>query len=111
VLVTDALGNVAESATANVFMVKDDVVYTPVPNGSFLNGITRQRVIALLREDGREVIEKTLSFEDFEAADEVFMSGNISKITPVVKFEDTEYPIGPTSILARDLYWSWAKST
>jgi len=111
VLVTDALGNVAETATANVFMVKDDVVYTPMPNGSFLNGITRQRVIALLREDGREVIEKTLSFEDFEAADEVFMSGNISKITPVVKFEDTEYPIGPTSIQARDLYWSWAKST
>jgi len=85
-----------------------------------LNGITRQRVIALLREDGREVIEKTLSFEDFEAAesfedfeaaDEVFMSGNISKITSVVKFEDTEYPIGPIAKLARDLYWKWAKSS
>jgi branched-chain amino acid aminotransferase len=52
-----------------------------------------------------------LSFEDFEAADEVFMSGNISKITPVVKFENTEYPIGPVSKLARDLYWQWSKLT
>ncbi len=109
-LVTDALGNVAETATANIFMVKDDVVYTPVPNGTFLNGITRQRVIGLLREAGRDVREITLSYEDFEAADEVFMSGNISKITPVTKFEETEYPIGPVSKQARELYWKWAKS-
>ena len=110
-LVADGLGNVAETATANIFMARDDIIYTPVTNGSFLNGITRQRVIALLREAGREVVEKTLSFEDFATADEVFMSGNISKITPVVKFEDVEYPIGPVSKLARDLYWKWAKST
>jgi branched-chain amino acid aminotransferase len=109
-LVADALGNVAETGTANIFMVKDEVIYTPIPNGTFLNGITRQRVIGLLREAGREVIETTLSFEDFEGADEVFMSGNISKITPVVKFEDVEYPIGSVSKLARDLYWKWAKS-
>jgi branched-chain amino acid aminotransferase len=110
-LVADALGNVAETATANIFMARDDIIYTPVPNGSFLNGITRQRVISLLRETGREVREITLSFEDFEAGDEVFMSGNISKITPVVKFENTEYPIGPVSKLARDLYWQWSKLT
>ncbi len=109
-LVADALGNVAETATANIFMVKDDVVFSPVPNGTFLNGITRQRVIALLREAGREVLEVTLSFEDFEGADEVFMSGNISKVTPVVKFENAEYPIGPVSKLARELYWKWAKA-
>ena len=51
-LVCDALGNVAETATSNVFMAKDGVVYTPAPNGTFLNGITRQRVIQLLRDDG-----------------------------------------------------------
>ena len=109
-LVADVLGNVAESATANVFMVRDGVVKTPVPNGTFLNGITRQRVIKLLRADGYEVVETTLSFADFEAADEVFLSGNISKITPIVAFEDTEYPIGPVTRRARDLYWDWARS-
>ena len=56
------------------------------------------------------MVEATLTFEDFEGADEVFMSGNISKITPVVKFEDVEYPIGPVSKLARELYWKWAKA-
>ncbi len=109
-LVADVLGNVAESATANVFMVRGGVVKTPVPNGTFLNGITRQRVIKLLRADGYEVVETTLSFADFEAADEVFLSGNISKITPIVAFEDTEYPIGPVTRRARDLYWDWARS-
>ena len=44
-LMRDMLGNIAELGTANVFMAKDGVVYTPAPNGTFLNGITRQRVI------------------------------------------------------------------
>ncbi len=108
-IVADPLGNVAETATANIFMVKDAIVRTPVPNGTFLNGITRQRVIKLLRAAGHEVQEVTLNFEDFDAADEVFLSGNISKITPVVKIEDREYPIGPITEQARDLYWAWAK--
>ncbi len=109
-LVADALGNVAETGTANIFFVKDGVIYTPVPNGTFLNGITRQRIIQLLREHGETVVECTLSFDEFLNADEVFMSGNISKITPVVKFEDTAYEIGPVTKLARQLYWDWAKS-
>ena len=56
-LVLDMLGNVAEFANSNVFMAKDGVVFTPVPNGTFLNGITRQRVIELLRGDGVTVVE------------------------------------------------------
>lgn len=108
-IVADALGNVAESATANIFMVKDGVVKTPIPNGTFLNGITRQRVIKLLREADYTVEECTLSFEDFNGADEVFLSGNISKITPVSKIEDREFAIGPVTKKARELYWKWAK--
>ena len=53
----DTLGNVAEFATANLFMAKDGVVFTPAANGTFLNGITRQRVIRLLRDAGVEVVE------------------------------------------------------
>jgi branched-chain amino acid aminotransferase len=51
-LVRDMLGNVAETGTSNVFMVKDGVVLTPVPNGSFLNGITRQRTIGPAQGSG-----------------------------------------------------------
>ncbi|PHQ99674.1 MAG: branched chain amino acid aminotransferase [Marinosulfonomonas sp.] len=109
-IVADALGNVAETATANIFMVKDGVVKTPVTNGTFLNGITRQRVIKLLRGAGHTIEECTLTFEDFDAADEVFLTGNISKITPIVKIEDREFAIGAVTKQARDLYWEWAKS-
>ena len=60
-LMLDMLGNVAEFGNANVFMAKDGVVFTPAPNGTFLNGITRQRVIDLLarrrRHRGREDAE------------------------------------------------------
>ncbi|WP_068116753.1 branched-chain amino acid aminotransferase [Tropicimonas marinistellae] len=109
-LVADALGNVAETATANVFMVKDGVVFTPIANGTFLSGITRARHIANLRADGIDVVETVLSFEDFEAADEVFLSGNLSKVTPVFAFDDISYQIGPVTRRTRNLYWDWALS-
>lgn len=109
-LVADAMGNVAESATANVFMVKDGEVFTPIPNGTFLAGITRARHMANMRADGIVVHEKVLTFEDFHAADEVFMSGNMMKVTPVTAFDDTQYQIGPVTRRAREMYWDWAAS-
>ncbi|WP_209598626.1 branched-chain amino acid aminotransferase [Ruegeria sp. HKCCSP351] len=109
-LVADAIGNVAETATANIFMVKDGEVFTPIPNGTFLAGITRARHIKNLREDGVKVHETVLGFEDFHQADEVFMSGNMSKITPVTALEDTQFQVGPIARRARALYWDWAAS-
>jgi branched-chain amino acid aminotransferase len=109
-LVADAIGNVAESATANVFIVKDGVAFTPIANGTFLAGITRSRHIANLRADGVEVVEKIVTFEDVHAADEVFLSGNFSKVTRVARFDDTFYRSHALSDRARALYWDWAAS-
>jgi branched-chain amino acid aminotransferase len=109
-LVCDTLGNVAELATSNVFMAKGGEVFTPVPNGTFLDGITRQRVIGLLRADGVAVHEKTLTVEDFRAADEIFSTGNISKVMPVLGFDDRTFDYGPLARRARQLYWDWAHS-
>ncbi|AVO38323.1 branched-chain amino acid aminotransferase [Pukyongiella litopenaei] len=109
-LVADALGNVAETATANIFMVRDGEVFTPIANGTFLSGITRARHISNLRADGVTVHECVLGFEDFEAADEVFMSGNMNKVTPVTRFEDSSYQVGPVTRRVRELYWDWAAS-
>lgn len=109
-LVGDALGNVAETATANVFMVKDGEVFTPVANGTFLAGITRARHMKNLRADGMKVHEAVLSFDDFHEADEVFLSGNYSKVTPVKEFDGTHYQIGPVTRRTRELYWDWALS-
>ena len=109
-LAADPLGNVAETATSNVFMVRDGEVFTPAPNGTFLNGITRQRIIALLRADGVALHEATLSFSDFDRADEVFMTGNVSKITPVTQFDNVHYHSHAIAQKARALYFDWAKS-
>ena len=109
-LVADAAGNVAETATANIFMVKDGEVLTPIPNGTFLAGITRARHIQNLREYGKKVSETVLSFRDFEEADEVFMTGNMTKIMPVTAFEDKNYQVGSVAKLARELYWDWSRS-
>jgi len=109
-LVADALGNVAETATANVFMVRDGEIFTPIANGTFLSGITRARHIANLASDGVTVNECVLSFDDFRTADEVFLSGNMSKVTPVKEFDGTHYQIGPVARRVREMYWDWAAS-
>ena len=113
-LVADAMGNVAETATANVFMVKDGEVFTPIPNGTFLAGITRARHMSNMAQDGMKVHEAVLSFDDFHAADEVFLSGNMMKVTPVSAFDDTLYAVGgnanPVTRRVRDMYWDWSAS-
>jgi len=109
-LVADAMGNVAESATANVFMVRDGEVFTPIANGTFLAGITRARHIDNMQKDGMRISETVLSFDDFQAADEVFLTGNMSKITPVTAFEDRQYQHGPVARRLREMYWDWAAS-
>jgi branched-chain amino acid aminotransferase len=104
----DQQGHVAETASTNAFLVRDGVVMTPVANGTFLAGITRARVIRLLREDGVEVAEGTLTVADFAVADEIFLTGNASKVVPVTRFEDRD--LGPSRMAARAraLYWDFA---
>lgn len=109
-VVCDVLGNVAELATSNLFMAKDGVVYTPIPNGTFLAGITRQRVIGLLRDAGVTVIEKILTYQELELADEIFSTGNYSKVVPVTRIDGQFLHPGPIYTKARELYWSFAHS-
>lgn len=106
----DIDGNVAETASTNVFAVKDGVVFTPVPNGCFLNGLTRQRVIKLLRADGIEVQEVPMTVADFDTADEIFCTGNIAKVMPVETFQERTLGTGPITQRTRDLYWDFALS-
>ena len=104
----DFLGNVAELATANVFMVKDGVAFTPAINGTFLAGVTRLRSIGLMREAGIEVREMALKWDDFKGADEVFTTGNYSKVAPITRVEDRDLQPGPVFRKARELYWDFA---
>lgn len=107
-VVLDPIGNVAEFATANLFMAKDGVVHTPVPNGTFLNGLTRQRVIQLLRDAGEHVVERTVSVADLHDADEIWSTGNHAKVVPMTQFESHTLQAGPLFTKARNLYWDFA---
>lgn len=107
-VILDAIGNVAEFATANLWTAKDGVAYTPAPNGTFLNGITRQRVMKLLRGTGTEVVEKAMTVTDLFEADEIFSTGNYSKVMPVTKLDHLDFQPGPIASKARELYWDFA---
>jgi branched-chain amino acid aminotransferase len=109
-LVADVMGNVAETATANIFFAKDGEVFTPIPNGTFLAGITRARHITNLIKSGIKVHEKIIKFSDFYEADEVFMSGNMMKVTPVCSYQEKFFRTGPITKLVKEMYWDWAVS-
>lgn len=105
----DANGNVAELASANLWMVKGGVAMTPVANGTFLAGITRSRILTLLRQDGIEAVETTLTPRDLEDADELFSTGNWGKVLPITRYGTRELPIGPVARQARELYMAFAR--
>ncbi|MGZ0189498.1 MAG: branched-chain amino acid aminotransferase [Alphaproteobacteria bacterium] len=109
-VVADPNGNVAELSTSNLFLGKDGVVITPVTNGTFLNGITRQRTIKLLREAGVPVEERTVTFDELDTADELFATGNAHKIQPIKRYESRELQPGPLAAQAQALYKTYAET-
>jgi branched-chain amino acid aminotransferase len=62
----------------------------------------------LLRDAGVPVFERTISWAEVMDADEVFSTGNYSKVVPVTKVEDRTFPNGPVGRRARGLYWDFA---
>lgn len=107
-VILDSNGNVAELCTANIWFAKDGAAHTPMPNGTFLNGITKQRIASLLRRAGVEVYERTISYQDLLGADEIFSTGNLGKVLPVTRIDDRDLQPGPVYARARELYWDWS---
>lgn len=107
----DPIGNVAEFCTANLFMAKNGIVSTPSTNGTFLNGITRQRVLSLLREDGASVEERAITVGELRDADEIWSTGNHAKVVPVTRIEDRVLQPGPHFSRARELYFEYARKS
>ena len=107
-VVLDGLGNVAELATANLWMAKDGAAHTAAINGTFLNGITRQRIIMLLKRAGIPVYERTITVQELMEADEVFSTGNYGKVQPITRLENRDLQPGPIYKKTRELYWEWA---
>ena len=108
-VVCDSSGRVAEFATANIFLVTPDAkVVTPVPNGTFLSGITRARVIDLLAREGVRVEERAVQTTELDEAIEIFNTGNFGKVTPCIRYESRTLPVGPIATLAKERYMAFS---
>ena len=87
-IMMDMNGFISEGSGENVFIVKDEVVFTPTTDHC-LNGITRQSVIQMAKDLSIEVHEKDLRYEDLKNADEAFFTGTAVEITPITKLDQS----------------------
>ncbi len=92
-LMLDYRGLVAEATGANIFLVQDGKIYTPVPD-CFLDGITRRTVIGLARKRGFEVVERQIKLEEFANTQEVFLTGTAAEVTPVGEIDHYRFTPG-----------------
>ncbi|WP_343502822.1 branched-chain amino acid aminotransferase [Alloyangia pacifica] len=104
-LFMDYRGYVAEATGANIFFVKDGEVHTPTPD-CFLNGLTRQTVIKLLKEKGITVHERHILPEEMEGFEQCWLTGTAAEVTPVGQIGDYTFEVGA---LTRDIAETYEK--
>ncbi len=104
-MMMDYRGYVAEATGANVFFVKDGAVHTPLPD-CFLNGITRQTVLGMLREKGITVHERHIEPAEMEGFEQCWLTGTAAEVTPVGQIGEYTFEVGA---LTRDIATSYEK--
>ncbi len=95
----DYRGYVAEATGANIFFVKDGEVHTPTPD-CFLNGITRQTVIGMLKDRGINVIERHIMPEELADFEQCWLTGTAAEVTPVGQIGEYTFEVGD---MAKDI--------
>ncbi len=96
-LMLDYRGYIAEGTGANIFFVKDKDIHTPIPD-CFLNGITRQTVIEMVKKQGFNLIEKYIKPDEITNYDEAFLTGTAAEITPIQSIDDVKFKTGHNCI-------------
>jgi len=99
----DYRGYVAEATGANIFFVKDGEVHTPLAD-AFLNGLTRQTVMEMLREKGITVHERHIMPDELEGFEQCWLTGTAAEVTPVGQIDDYNFEVGA---LTRDIAQSY----
>jgi len=92
-LMLDWRGRVAECTGANVFLIKDGALHTPIPD-CFLDGITRRTVIALAKKRGYAVNERVIMPEELPGFTECFLAGTAAEVTPVSEIGPNKFKPG-----------------
>ncbi|KLT72657.1 branched-chain amino acid aminotransferase [Neisseria arctica] len=101
-ILLDAQGYVAEGSGENIFVVKDNVLYTPALDVA-LDGITRRTVITIAKEIGLEVVEKRITRDELYIADEVFFTGTAAEVTPIREIDNRQIGIGERGPVTTDI--------
>lgn len=102
-LMLDYRGYVAELTGANIFVIMDGIIKTPIPD-CFLNGLTRQTAIKLAKQLGYTVEECRIKPEELQNAQEIFVTGTAAEITAIGQIDDHHYNVGPITRAIRDAY-------
>jgi len=108
-LMLDRSGFVSEATTTNLFIVKNEDVFTPTTSAGILPGVTRRRVIKLVRELGYEMYEKGLTPYDVTNADEAFLTGTLAEIVPLVKVRGIEIGDGRPGPITKQVMDAFVK--
>jgi branched-chain amino acid aminotransferase len=92
-LMLDYRGYVAEGTGANIFFIKDNDIHTPIPD-CFLNGITRQAVIKMAKEQGFKITVRHILPDEIKNYDEAFLTGTAAEITPIRSIDNVNFTTG-----------------
>ena len=106
-IMLNADGAISEGSGENIFMIRDGMVYSPPIAAGCLDGITRDTVMTLLRDDGYTVVEKVIHRSDLYYCDELFMTGTAAEVTPIRQVDDRDVGTGkpgPVTKRAQELY-------
>jgi branched-chain amino acid aminotransferase len=109
-MMLDWQGRVAECTGANIFFTRDGAIHTPIAD-CFLNGITRQTVIALAKEQGLEIIERRIMPEELSSFNECFIVGSAAEVTPVAEIGPYTFKPGNISRTMMDAYTNAVRPT
>jgi 4-amino-4-deoxychorismate lyase len=93
-LMLDMNENVVEGTMSNLFLVKDNILYTPKLEHCGIEGVLRNILISIANEHQIRVVEKKISKQDVYSASEIFMTNSIIGIWPVIQLEKVQYKIG-----------------
>ena len=102
-LMLDYRGQVAEATGANIFLMKDGEIHTPIAD-CFLNGITRRTIMEIAESRGYAIHERAIMPEELKDFDEVFLTGTAAEVTAVGKINDLTYEVGPITRQLRSDY-------
>jgi branched-chain amino acid aminotransferase len=108
-LMLDHRGYVSEGSGENIFIVKEEKIYTPPVNASILKGVTRDSIFAIAKRLGYTVIERELVLSEIYSADECFMTGTAAEIKPILEVDFRKIGNGGIGRVTKEIMLEFSK--